>query len=107
MPPIRNHPRHSRNGAIAAGDHATACDRRTDRGCGAEPADFIEQTVAIWQKRTDRRLTREDGREIIENMTGFFSVLQEWDRKERTAENVKAALPTTVAARSPRTARKV
>jgi hypothetical protein len=27
-----------------------------------------------------------DGREIIENITGFFSILQEWDRQERTDE---------------------
>jgi hypothetical protein len=89
MPPIRKHPRHSRNGALAADDHVTACDQRTDRGSGAEPADFIERTIDIWQKRADRRLTREDGREIIENITGFFTILQEWERKERTAGHRK------------------
>lgn len=47
--------------------------------------DFIDETVAFWQKRTKRKLTREDGREIIENMTGFFRVLLEWDRAEREA----------------------
>jgi hypothetical protein len=48
-----------------------------------ERVDFIDQTIAIWQKRTERRLTREDGREIIENVTGFFRILQEWDRADR------------------------
>lgn len=51
--------------------------------------DFIDQTLATWQPRAKRQLTREDGREIIENMTGFFRVLLEWDRAERAAKNPK------------------
>jgi hypothetical protein len=61
-------------------------------GTPTERGDFIDQTIAIWQKRTERRLTREDGREIIENISGFFSILQEWDQRERAAECAKAAL---------------
>jgi hypothetical protein len=57
-----------------------------------EGGDFIDQTIAICQTRTERRLTREDGREIIENITGFFTILQEWERKERTAGDAKTAL---------------
>ena len=53
----------------------------------AECGDFIDQTIAIWQPRTKRQLTREDGREIIENMTGFFRILQEWDRVDRAKKN--------------------
>jgi hypothetical protein len=49
-----------------------------------EPGDFLEETRAFWQSRTDRVLTREDAREIIENMTGFFRVLLEWDRAKRS-----------------------
>jgi hypothetical protein len=52
-----------------------------------EGGDLIDRTIAIWQQRTTRTLSREDGREIIENMTGFFRVLQEWDRAERAAPN--------------------
>ena len=85
MPPIHKHPRHSRNGALAADDHTMVYDQLADRGSCAERGDFIDQTITIWQKRSDRRLTREDGREIIENITGFFAILQEWERKERTA----------------------
>jgi hypothetical protein len=61
--------------------------------CDVPPGngDFIDQTIAIWQKRTERKLTREDGREIIENITGFFSILQEWKRKERAAEQAKSS----------------
>lgn len=49
--------------------------------------DPIEQTISVWQKHTKRQLTREDGREIIENMTGFFRILQEWDRSDRARQN--------------------
>jgi hypothetical protein len=51
--------------------------------------DFIDQTLVTWQPRAKRQLTREDGREIIENMTGFFRILLEWDRAERAAKNPK------------------
>jgi hypothetical protein len=46
---------------------------------------LLDETIAIWQARTSRPLTREDAREIIENMTGFFNVVREWDRAERAA----------------------
>jgi hypothetical protein len=52
-----------------------------------ERGDFIDQTIAIWQPRTKQQLTREDGREIIENMTGFFRILQEWDRVDRAKKD--------------------
>jgi len=32
---------------------------------------------------TEEKLTEEDAREIIGNITGFFSVLKEWDDKLR------------------------
>lgn len=45
--------------------------------------DLIEETLRVFQPRTERRLTREDAREIAHNLTGFFKVLVEWDRRER------------------------
>lgn len=41
-----------------------------------------EHTIAVWQPRTSRRLSKEDAREITENLTGFFDILAEWSRKE-------------------------
>jgi hypothetical protein len=61
-------------------------DAASGNAAAAPEGDFIDQTVAFWQKRSKRQLTREDGREIIENMTGFFRILQEWDRAERAAQ---------------------
>ncbi len=42
-----------------------------------------EETLQVWQPRSDGRLTKEDTREIAANMTGFFRLLSEWDRVAR------------------------
>ena len=89
MPSTRKDPRYSSRGEPNATD--SRCDELTTGTPHSERGDFIDQTIAIWQKRTERKLTREDGREIIENITGFFSILQEWERKERAAEGAKAS----------------
>ena len=36
----------------------------------------------VWQPRLGRDLSREDARQIVENVTGFFTVLAEWSRAE-------------------------
>src|SRR5262245_55174828 len=49
---------------------------------------LIDGTLEFWQPKTTRRLSREDAREIVENLTGFFLLLTEWelqDRKRRQA----------------------
>lgn len=55
-------------------------------GTGNAP-DFLDQTLEFWQPRTKRKLTREDAREINENLTGFFRVLMEWARIDRESAN--------------------
>lgn len=42
--------------------------------------EIVEEARRVFQKRTDRKLTHEDGRQILENLVGFFSILHEWDR---------------------------
>jgi len=44
--------------------------------------ELVEDARRIFQKRTDRKLTAEDARQILENLVGFFSVLHEWDRAD-------------------------
>ena len=44
--------------------------------------DLIRRTREVWQPRLGRDLSREDARQIAENVTGFFSVLAEWSRAE-------------------------
>ena len=46
---------------------------------------LIDHTRQVWQSRLDRHLSREDARQIAENVTGFFSVLAEWARAEQAA----------------------
>jgi hypothetical protein len=51
-----------------------------------EPNDFLEKARLFWQARSDRVLTREDAREIMENLIGFFKVLDEWDRADKKSK---------------------
>jgi hypothetical protein len=86
----RNRPRFSPSDAASAADTCkTVTSELAADAPRTESGDFIEQTIAIWQKRTDRKLTREDGREIIENISGFFSILQEWEQKDRAAQSAQ------------------
>lgn len=52
---------------------------------------FHTRTVDAWQPRTSRRLTREDARQIVENVTGFMQILMEWEAAERSAPDVSRA----------------
>jgi hypothetical protein len=44
---------------------------------------LIEWTCRLWQPRIGRNLSREDARQIAENVTGFLAILAEWSRAER------------------------
>lgn len=50
---------------------------------------LVEDTREAFQKRTGRKLTTEDARQILENLLGFFTVLHDWEREasEREAGN--------------------
>ena len=48
---------------------------------------LVDQTIALWQPRIGRELTQEDARQIIENVTGFFSLLRKWSRAKPTSSN--------------------
>ena len=43
---------------------------------------LIDRTRQVWQPRLGRDLSREDARQITENVTGFFAILAEWSRAE-------------------------
>jgi hypothetical protein len=45
--------------------------------------DFNRRTRDFWQPQTSRPLTEEDAREMAENVSGFFSLLDEWDSAAR------------------------
>lgn len=54
-----------------------ALDRAMDR------PELLDRAIALYQPRAPRPLTRDDAREIVGNIAGFFSVLAEWDRRAR------------------------
>jgi hypothetical protein len=41
---------------------------------------LIDWTRKVWKPRLRRDVSREDARQIAENITGFFSILHEWSR---------------------------
>ena len=43
---------------------------------------LIDRTLELWQPRLRRELSREDARQILENVTGFFSLLSQWSKSE-------------------------
>lgn len=43
--------------------------------------DINKITISFWEKRTGREYSSEDAREMIENISGFIHLLDEWDRK--------------------------
>jgi hypothetical protein len=44
---------------------------------------LIERTLEVWQPRNAQRLSDEDARAILENVTGFFTLLLEWETSEQ------------------------
>lgn len=55
--------------------------------------ELIDEARAVFQPQTDRQLSPEDGRQILENLVGFFSVLLEWDQREREMERTRSPEP--------------
>jgi hypothetical protein len=47
--------------------------------------ELTRRTRQVWQPRLDRDLSREDARQIAENVSSFFTILAEWSRAERLA----------------------
>jgi hypothetical protein len=43
---------------------------------------LIDRTCEVWKPRLGRDLSREDARQIVENVTGFIAILTEWSRAE-------------------------
>ena len=61
----------------------------------AETEKLIDSTMRLWQQRMRRDISREDARQIIELVTGFFDVLTEWEQASTTAANDHHAASST------------
>ena len=58
---------------------------------------YWQKAQEFWEQRTQKKLTRADVREIMENLIGFFAVLEEWasevERKKKAAARKSARIP--------------
>ena len=52
---------------------------------------LLEETIRFWQPRSSRTLTAEDARQMVENVTGFFSTLQRWSAAADTCRTESEA----------------
>jgi hypothetical protein len=57
-----------------------------------QQSDIIEHTIAFWSERTRQPLSREDARQMLVNVTGFFQVLAEWERKASAEDKERKGL---------------
>jgi hypothetical protein len=48
--------------------------------------DIFDQTIHLWRSRAGKSFSKEDAREIITNIAGFFEVLAEWDQKAHSQD---------------------
>jgi hypothetical protein len=56
---------------------------------------LIELTLQVWKPRTTRPLTGDDARQIAENATGFFLILEEWETKQQIVTDRTRNEPAT------------
>jgi hypothetical protein len=58
--------------------------------------ELIEQTISIFKSRTGRSYSCEEARQAVENLSGFFRVLQEWAEAEDSAKSEEPPVGPTV-----------
>lgn len=57
-------------------------ERYSVKPSSAANDNLLDRTIETWQPRLGRDLSREDARQIVEKVTGYFSILAEWSRAE-------------------------
>ncbi len=60
-------------------------DAETDlfsRQCAIDDA-LLDQTARLFGSRLGRSVSKEDARQIVDNLGGFFRILAEWERIDR------------------------
>jgi len=56
---------------------------------GAGKPEIIDSTAEFWNRRTGGSVSDEDARQMIRSIAGFFSVLDEWDRRARESKQAQ------------------
>jgi hypothetical protein len=57
--------------------------------------DIIDDTARFWSQRAGKVISREEARQAVENVHGFFQVLLEWERAEQIAAQSCAKIERT------------
>jgi hypothetical protein len=52
--------------------------------------DIVEHTMAFWHERTPQPVSREDARQMLVHVVGFFQVLAEWERNASDEDKSRA-----------------
>jgi hypothetical protein len=60
-------------------------------------AKLLDRTLEVWQPWTSRKLTREDARQIIENLNDFFHIQLEWEMASQQEATGAEPQPTAAA----------
>lgn len=47
---------------------------------------LVARTIDVWQPRVNEPLSPEDAKLLIENVSGFFTVLLEWEAAENEGQ---------------------
>jgi hypothetical protein len=65
---------------------------KSSRANGNREDELFWRTCKVWQPCLGRDLSREDSRQIVENITGFFCILAEWSQAEMAS---RRTIPTS------------
>ncbi|MFO7761688.1 MAG: hypothetical protein R6V20_08775 [Desulfobia sp.] len=49
--------------------------------------ELLDQTITLLENRTGRIISKEDARQAVDNISGFFRVLQEWEEAEQSRDS--------------------
>jgi hypothetical protein len=91
---MKPHPSDASGPVRATWPHLTVNDSIEDRQRREE---LLARTLQVWQPYTERELTVEDARQIIENMVGFFDLLIAWNARHQEEEEGKDDQPAQAA----------
>ncbi len=58
--------------------------------CDGKKVDLVSDVLSIFQPIASRKLTQEDGRQIAENLLGFFQTIIDWDEADQKTDKVVA-----------------
>jgi hypothetical protein len=77
-----------RQARASSGKHHVVTGEGATMGIVPIAPEFLDRTIAFGQPRyPDRVLTREDARQMIENITGFFRILQKWEEESQRRDD--------------------